>query len=118
VRYGTGLGVWLREMAILLVAARRDSFFEQHAHESVGRAVGLTHPERATIRRGGLPDVTDAVERAGVVLTHALLDGDVDDPTWQQCVPPLDAEAVFELTTLVGYYSILALQMRVFRVDR
>jgi 4-carboxymuconolactone decarboxylase len=47
----------------------------------------------------------------------ALLGGDVDDRTWAACVPPLDATAVFELTTLVGYYSMLALQMRVLRVD-
>jgi 4-carboxymuconolactone decarboxylase len=50
-------------------------------------------------------------------MVTALLAGDVDDRTWSACVPPLDAAAVFELTTLVGYYSTLALQMRVFRVE-
>ncbi|MEU6746679.1 hypothetical protein ABZ914_10690 [Spirillospora sp. NPDC046719] len=49
-------------------------------------------------------------------LTRALVTGDVDDATWAACVPPLDRETVFELTTLVGYYATLALQMRVFRV--
>jgi 4-carboxymuconolactone decarboxylase len=54
------------------------------------------------------------VERAGVRLTRALVHGDVDDATWSACVPPLTERTVFELTTLVGYYATLALQMRVF----
>jgi 4-carboxymuconolactone decarboxylase len=66
---------------------------------------------------GGSSAVGDETESACLRLVSALLAGDVDDPTWSACVPPLDAAAVFELTTLVGYYSTLALQMRVFRVE-
>jgi 4-carboxymuconolactone decarboxylase len=117
VRYGTSLTDRAREMAILVVAARWDSAFERYAHEAVGRACGLTDGELEILRAGGLPDLADEQERAALSLTHALLDGDVDDSTWAACVPPLSADLVFELTTLVGYYSTLALQMRAFRVD-
>lgn len=117
VRYGTALSDRVREMAILAVAARWDSGFERHAHEAVGRAKGLTERELEVLRAGGVPDLEDPQERAAVRLTYALLDGDVDDPTWRSCVPPLSAALVFELITLVGYYSTLALQMRVLRVD-
>lgn len=118
VRYGTSLTDRVREMAILAVAARWGSAFERHAHEAVGRACGLTDGELATLRTGGVPDLADEQERAALRLTCALLDGDVDDTAWADCVPPLAAGEVFELTTLVGYYSTLALQMRVFRVDQ
>jgi 4-carboxymuconolactone decarboxylase len=116
IRYRSGLSDRLREMAILVVAAARDSSFERSAHEAVGRSVGLTDEELAAIAEQSPIDLEDPVEAAGLRLTRALVDGDVDDETWAACVPPLARENVFELTTLVGYYSILALQMRVFRV--
>ena len=117
VRYRTALPDRLRELTILAVAARWHSEFERHAHEAVGAACGLTEQEMHAISEGRSPDLADPVEAAGLRVTWALLDGDVDDDTWSACLPPLDAAAVFELTTLVGYYSTLALQMRVLRVD-
>lgn len=116
VRYRTVLPDRLREMAILAVAAHWDSAFERTAHEAVGRAVGLSEQEMDAVAGQRTQDLTDPFERAGLRLTRALLAGDVDDETWAACVPPLTQEVVFELTTLVGYYATLALQMRVFRV--
>jgi len=116
VRYGTALPDRVREMAILVVAARWDSPFEREAHEAVGRAVGLTEEEVQALREGRVPPLADPAEAACLTLTRALVAGDVDDGTWASCVPPLSEENVFELSTLVGYYATLALQMRVFRV--
>ena len=48
--------------------------------------------------------------------TVQLLAGDLDDELWRIASEAIGAEVVFELTTLVGYYSTLALQLRVFRV--
>lgn len=117
VRYRTALPDRLRELAILAVAARWSCAFERRAHEAVGAACGLTAEEMQRVAEGRSPDLENPVEAAGLRLTWALLDGDVDDATWSACLPPLDAAAVFELTTLVGYYSTLALQLRVLRVD-
>ncbi|WP_119732132.1 carboxymuconolactone decarboxylase family protein [Thermomonospora amylolytica] len=116
VRYESGLSDRVREMAILVVAAAWDSAFERHAHEAVGRTVGLTDREMAAIAEGSPLKLEDPYEAAALRLTRAMVAGDVDDGTWASCVPPLEREAVFELTTLVGYYATLALQMRVFRV--
>jgi 4-carboxymuconolactone decarboxylase len=99
-----------------VVAAHKDSAFERESHEAVGRTVGLTEAEVADLREARRPPLADAREAAVWRLTRALADGDVDEPTWAECVPPLDEETVFELTTLVGYYTTLALQLRVFRV--
>ncbi|MEO8750194.1 carboxymuconolactone decarboxylase family protein [Dermatophilaceae bacterium Sec6.4] len=117
VRYRSQLPNRLRELAILVVAASRDSAFERAAHEAVGRTCGITEAELITIRDGGLPQLDDPVELAGLRLTSALTMGDVDDEIWEQCVPPLTERDVFELIVLVGYYSTLALQMRVLRVE-
>ena len=57
----------------------------------------------------------DDVRRA--VAAHALVRGDVSDEQWQRWAPLVGMETIFELTTLVGYYSTLALQLRAFRVD-
>ncbi|TNY35852.1 carboxymuconolactone decarboxylase family protein [Thermomonospora catenispora] len=116
IRYESGLSDRVREMAILTVAAAWDSAFERQAHEAVGRAVGLTDEEMTAIAEGAPLEPEDPHEAAALRLTRALVAGDVDEETWTACVPPLDREAVFELTTLVGYYATLALQMRVFRV--
>ncbi len=117
VRYGSGLSHRVRELAILVVAAHWRSSFETMAHEAVGRACGLTEDELAAVRSGEMPSLSDPAERAAIRLAGSMVAGDVDEQTWEACVPLLDTSTVFELTTLVGYYSTLALQMRVLRVD-
>lgn len=46
-----------------------------------------------------------------------MTQGDVTDDQWREDAELVGASTVFELTTIVGYYSTLALQLRVFRVD-
>jgi 4-carboxymuconolactone decarboxylase len=115
VRFETGLSDRTRELAILAVAAHWDSAFEWAAHEGVGRSVGLTSPEIDAVRRGEVPALPDEREVASAHLVAALLRGDVSDEEWARWAEPLGSAAVFELTSLVGYYATLALQMRVFR---
>jgi 4-carboxymuconolactone decarboxylase len=118
VRYRTGLTDRVREMAILLVAAHWDSAFESTAHTAVGRAVGLTEAEIASLHQGAPPDLAGADEaRALSVVQRLLDDADLDDATYADAALHLGETAVFELTVLVGYYASLALQLRVFRAD-
>lgn len=117
VRFQTSLSPRIREAAILLVAAAEDSAFERHAHESVGRAAGLSEDEIASLRDGGIPGGSSPHEAAALRITAALLAGDVPDALWDADALQLGAPTVFELSTLVGYYRTLALQLRVFRAD-
>ncbi|WP_243075467.1 carboxymuconolactone decarboxylase family protein [Microbacterium sp. SS28] len=114
-RYRGSLSDRAREIAILLVAARWDSAFEREAHEAVGAAAGLSEDELAALRAG---EVAGFTGEEGLVarVTAALLDGDLDDGLWDAASVALGPEVIFELTTLVGYYATLALQLRVFRV--
>ncbi|MHB1475918.1 MAG: carboxymuconolactone decarboxylase family protein [Dermatophilaceae bacterium] len=116
-RYCTSLSDRAREMAILAVAAHEDSAFEWHAHQAVGRLAGLTGPDLAAIRAGLAPAGADDVERTVVDVTFRLLaDADLDEQTFENAVSILHPEGLQELMTLVGYYRMLALQLRVFRV--
>lgn len=117
VRYATSLSPRVRELAILVVAAHWDSAFERHAHEAVGVAAGLTADELHAVRQNRMPNLPDPLERAAVELSRALVAGDLDDLQWNAARELLGERAIFELSTLVGYYGLLALQLRIFRVD-
>ncbi|MBT2266117.1 carboxymuconolactone decarboxylase family protein [Rhodococcus erythropolis] len=117
VRYRSNLTPRVSELAILAVAAHHRSKFERYAHEAVGRKVGLSEAEMEAINRGEVPTSLDSIEAAAVRFAMSALGGDVDDATWTECVPPLTVEHAFELIVLVGYYSTLALQLKVLRSD-
>jgi 4-carboxymuconolactone decarboxylase len=115
VRYGSVLTDRVREMAILVVAAHWDSAFEREAHEAVGRACGLTDPELTALREGRLPELADPAEQAALRAAAALTArGELGDEEYAAAVAALGERGLFELTTLVGYYATLALQLRVF----
>lgn len=117
VRYQTTLPDRAREIAILVVAVHRDSAFEWHAHEAVGRHVGLTDDDLAALRDHRYDALADPEERLLARLTHELLEsGDLDDAGYGEAVTTLGLPRLFELLTLVGYYDALSLQLRVFRV--
>ncbi|WP_181803362.1 carboxymuconolactone decarboxylase family protein [Streptomyces shenzhenensis] len=118
-RYRSTLSDRVREMSILIVAAHWDSAFEQYAHEPIGQAAGLSDAQLTAIRSGAAPELSDPTEAAAVDLVTALVaTGDVDDTLFGRAVSLNGMEAVVELTTLVGYYATLALQLRVFRVGQ
>jgi 4-carboxymuconolactone decarboxylase len=117
VRYRTTLSDRAREIAILVVAIAHDSAFERHAHEAVGRHAGLTDAELQALREDDLSALDSPTEQAVATTTRALVTrGDLDDGEYAAAVDALGVRGVFELTTLVGYYATLALQLRVFRV--
>ncbi|SIT83589.1 carboxymuconolactone decarboxylase family protein [Microbacterium sp. RU33B] len=116
IRYRTALTDRARELAILLVAAHWNSAFERESHEAIARASGFTDVELAAIRALDV-DVFEGEERLVGTVVIALLDGDLSDVAWSEASAALGIGGVFELTALVGYYSTLALQLRVFRVE-
>ncbi|WP_406481275.1 carboxymuconolactone decarboxylase family protein [Streptomyces sp. NBC_01615] len=119
VRYHSVLSDRVRELAILAVAAHWGSDFEREAHEAVGRACGLTDEEMAAVRAGGLPELADAGEGVALRAATALAaSGALTDEEYDAAVTALGERGLFELTVLVGYYAMLALQLRVFAGER
>lgn len=115
-RYRSALSPRVREIATLAVAAYHDSAFERFAHEAISRRIGFSDEELAALAAGGALPGDDPVEEAALAATRALLAGDLGDDTFSAALAALGERGLFELTCLVGYYSTLALQLRVFRV--
>ncbi|MGW0804902.1 carboxymuconolactone decarboxylase family protein [Nonomuraea sp. NPDC002799] len=113
IRYRSALTDRARELAILVVAGHQDSAFEQAAHEPIARDLGVTDEQLQALRDGSPLELPDATEAAVLGVARALVaNGDLDDAEYAA----LGEKELFELTTLVGYYTTLALQLRVFRV--
>jgi 4-carboxymuconolactone decarboxylase len=115
-RYETELSPRARELAILTVAARHRSTFERESHEAIARGLGFNQDELEAIRREDMTPF-DGIESLVGQTALGLLNGDLDEPTWQAAKEILGQRTVFELVSLVGYYSTLALQLHVFRVE-
>ena len=117
IRYESSLSSRVRELSILMVAASWNCAFEQRAHEPLALDLGVTDQELEVIRSGGIPEAQSVSEKLSFDAIASLISsGDLDDEIYQKCKEELGEEQIFELTTLVGYYSTLALQLRVFRV--
>ncbi len=116
-RYRSRLPPRVRELAILTVAAARGSAYERAAHEPIALGLGLSQAQLAAVSSGGLPDLADE-ESVAVRTARALLDGTgLDDRDFARARNAFGLDGLYELTTLVGYYSMLASQLRVFDLD-
>jgi 4-carboxymuconolactone decarboxylase len=118
IRFRTKLTPRVREMAILVVAQAWDSAYERSSHEPIAREAGLTGPEIEALRAGTDPGFADEQERVACSVVRSLTGpADLDDQLYETAVSILGEQALVELSTLVGYYATLALQLRIFRVD-
>jgi 4-carboxymuconolactone decarboxylase len=116
-RYRGALPDQAREAAIITVAARYRADFEWHAHAPLAEQHGVPPEQIERIQRGERPQLDDEIAQAAVDLARAILDlEDVDDEAYARAEFVLGAEGLVELTTLVGYYGILAVQLQLFRV--
>jgi 4-carboxymuconolactone decarboxylase len=119
IRFRTKLTPRIRELAILVVAQAWNSAYERSSHEEIGRDAGLTDPEIEALRAGADPGLSDEQERVAYQVVRSLVSpaADLDDQQYEIAVTILGEQALVELSTLVGYYATLALQLRIFRVD-
>ena len=116
IRYHLTLPSRSREIVILRVAEAEDSAFERYAHRLAGLRAGLTTDEIAELASGRFV-ARDASEAVLVDLVDALLlDHELSDELWTRATGVLGAAAVFEVVTLVGWYRMMALQLRAFQV--
>lgn len=117
IRYRSTLDAREREIAILALAHLRDSDFEWYAHERVGVVVGMTQEELDALDAGETPGTLSDRERVVLVATRALLsERDLADSTYDDAMRLLGRTTLADLITLVGYYDLLALSLRAWRV--
>ena len=119
IRFGTELAPRIRELAILVVAQAWDSAYVRNSHEPIGRDAGLTDEEIVALRAGVDPGFAAKDEQVAYTVVRALTSpaADLDDEQYDTAVAVLGQRALVELSSLVGYYATLALQLRIFRVS-
>lgn len=116
-RFSSSLPDRARELAILAVAAHWASDFERQAHEAVARRVGWSDDALAELRDGRCPESANDLEQVVFDVVTELLGGQLSPTTFDRAAGAIGDHGIFDVTTLVGYYQLLALQLRVFDVD-
>lgn len=107
----------MQELAILVTAVDADSAFETMAHEQLALSAGLELEQVQTLLAGQEPQIEDPAEQMVWRTAMKLVEkGDLSDEEYDKAVSALGPEKVVDLTTLIGYYRLIALQLRLFRV--
>ena len=109
IRYEGSLSDHDRELAIITAAMAHDCGFEWDSHVGLARAAGVSEETIAALRDGsevGSPD--GVIVRFVFELCRAST---VSDATWGSAQDRLGPSGVVELSTLVGYYTLLAFVM-------
>lgn len=116
IRYRTTMPDRLREIVILEVARHMRSGYEWHVHAISGRRAGLTDRDIDGIRHGVPGEGLSTAERLGIDVAGMLMTtGDLSDDVFERARQEFGDIILTEMLTLVGYYRLLAVQMRVWR---
>jgi 4-carboxymuconolactone decarboxylase len=117
-RYRTGLAGRLSELAILVVAKHWSAEYEWSVHEGEARKAGLPDCVIAAIAAGTPPDFGSDSEAALVYdfTSEYLAANEVSDPLFARAVDTFGRRTVVELAGIIGYYSMLAMAIRIFRL--
>lgn len=114
-RFGSGLSPRIREIAILVIAARFRSEFEWFAHEPAASAAGITGHQLDQLKAGSIPEDLSADEVTAARLIESMLDQHtLTDAEYSTALQALGERSLAELVWLCGYYSMLALSLNVF----
>lgn len=118
IRYECGVPMRLREAAILAVGAHWRAAYEWHVHAPIAAKEGIPAAAIEAIGRGEPDPPFDAEpDRLVVAFVRELLrEGRVAEATYAPVRALLGDKGAVELTGLVGYYSLLAMQLNVFEV--
>lgn len=116
-RYGTELSPRLSELAILVVARHWDATYEWSVHVHEARKAGVPEHEITALEAGRVPEFTDP--DAAIIHDFAssfFIGNDVPDDIFAAAEARFGRKAVVELAGLLGYYSMLAIVLRIYRV--
>ena len=116
-RYRTGLGAKLSELLVLITAAHWDAEFEFAVHAREAAKAGISQSVIAALRARRTPAFADAESKLIYDFTSTFFaTRDVPDDLFEQAVEQFGRQGVVELTGVLGYYSGLAILLRIFHV--
>jgi 4-carboxymuconolactone decarboxylase len=116
-RYRTGLAPKLSEMTVLIVAAHWGADYEFAVHAPIAKKEGVAESVIAAIRARTTPEFDDA--DAKLIYEFATVffaTNDIPDALFEEAIARFGRRRVVELAGVLGYYSSLAILMRIFRV--
>jgi 4-carboxymuconolactone decarboxylase len=117
-RYGTSLPPRLSELAILVVARHWKSGYEWAIHAREARKAGLSDALIAAIEAGRRPAFDDAdAELVYDFATEFFRRNDVPDDLFARAIEGFGRTTTVELAGILGYYSMLAIAIRIFRLE-
>jgi 4-carboxymuconolactone decarboxylase len=107
----------LSEFAILLVASHFNCQAEWSIHEPIARAKGVGDESIDAIRNGEKPfDLTREETALYNFVTQLLKEHFVSTAVFAETLACFGEQTTVELTTLVGYYTMVAMTLNVFEV--
>ena len=115
-RYHSGVGTTLSELAILLTARNWTQDYEWHVHAPIAAAAGIAPEVIAAISDGRRPERMTDDEAIVYDFTQELQQTKrVSDATWERAERRFGKPAVVDLVGISGYYTFLAMQMNAAR---
>jgi 4-carboxymuconolactone decarboxylase len=116
-RYRTGFPPPLSELMVLITAAYWKAEFEFAVHAREAAKAGISESVIEALRVGRLPEFADAESKLVYdFATTFFAARDVPDDLFDRAVAQFGRRRVVEMTGVLGYYSGLAILLRVFRV--
>jgi 4-carboxymuconolactone decarboxylase len=110
IRYASTLSDHDRELAIVTTAIERDCGFEWDSHHPLAKEAGVSEATLEAVRSGA--DVADERDARIVAYVRSLTrTGKVETATFDNAHALFAEEGVVELTSIVGYYTLLAMLM-------
>ena len=110
-RFETSLPAHLNELAILVTARRWNSDLEWAIHDQDAARAGLPDEVAEAIRTGATPDFGADIASREIYdyARELLMNGDVSDAVHAAVTARWNEIGVVELTSVIGYYSMVAM---------
>jgi 4-carboxymuconolactone decarboxylase len=117
-RYRTGFPPYLSELMVLITAAHWRADYEFSIHIPEARKAGVSEETITAIRDGKVPELDDPGSKLIYEFaTTFYANREVPDALFGEAVAHFGRQRVVEFVGVLGYYSMLAVFMRVFRVQ-
>jgi 4-carboxymuconolactone decarboxylase len=115
-RYKSAMGNTLSELVILMTAREWRQEYEWSLHYPIALKAGIRRQIADDIATGRHPTGMSADEETVFNFTRELLrDKQVSDATFGRAKARLGMKGVVDMTAIVGYYTLLAMQLNVAR---
>jgi 4-carboxymuconolactone decarboxylase len=109
----------IQEMAMILTARKMDCQYIWFAHAARAREEGISNEFVDALRdKKPLPKLPADEQMVVDYATELFNNNRVSQGTFQAAIDHFGAQLLTELTTMMGYYSMLALNVNAFEVDR